>query len=345
MAMLFLVFFHMSLRVQLVAGNDGNKQLGQNLGLAIARATQMMRAVPDENSAEAFQSNVADELYSNQEVLTNPAVAKTVARANIMAEHDVLPGDSVCVRDWDQLCPDGWDGLGDKCSAPSSYAGGCATLQSFASMSGVAKANFAASCKAPWPCKGEGCLEGHDYESCPIGWEPAGNRFCRVKVGEEVSKCPGIFNFHDMDATERQDTAKACALEWRCKATCARDFSAPCPEEWAEMSDLCFAPATYAGGCGYTVNTTLMTDIQKQAFAQQCVVQFPCVQQTAQKKVHMASHAQMPSENGPIVAQTGRVASPAKDHKAVEIDERLAQFKDRFVVPSGPLDAHGDIHF
>ena len=46
----------------------------------------------------------------------------------------------------------------------------------------AAKALFADSCDAPWPCKGgsDGCAAGHDFGGCPKGWSQGRFAFCEA---------------------------------------------------------------------------------------------------------------------------------------------------------------------
>jgi CPW-WPC domain-containing protein len=59
-----------------------------------------------------------------------------------------------CEADFAASCPDGWSQSGAACVAPAVYAGPCERRREFASGDVAAKASFADSCDAPWPCKG-----------------------------------------------------------------------------------------------------------------------------------------------------------------------------------------------
>merc|ERR1711976_337847 len=91
-----------------------------------------------------------------------------------------------------------------------------------------------------------------------------------------MSKCMDMYNFDEMSIPDKQEMGAACGWEWPCKTSCLQDYSKQCPETWSEFPGLCTAPATYAGDCGYSINTTGMTQNQKRAFAVKCVVAFPC---------------------------------------------------------------------
>ena len=61
--------------------------------------------------------------------------------------------------------------------------------------------------------------------------------------------------------------------------TCVRDYSAACPEGWADQGDgeTCSAPMYYQGPCSEDVNFAVLTPAEKQSKALACGSQFPCV--------------------------------------------------------------------
>jgi len=249
--------------------NDGSK-LGQTLAHSIMKSLQSRTGAGSD-----FQESLMETMNSKQEVLTSPEISQAVALANSLAEHH-LPMDRFCERAWSQPCPDGWQhSARDACLAPKSYQGGCGTLQSFDSAGVSAKAEFAATCKAPWPCSGAVCKEGHEYDECPIGFEQLGGGLCQ-QSNSSLSACASFISLN-MEIAQKQELAKDCGLQWSCKASCEQDFSAQCPEGWVSAMGLCSAPSSYAGTCGYSVDTTTMMESEKQAFALSCDVQFPCV--------------------------------------------------------------------
>ena len=79
----------------------------------------------------------------------------------------------------------------------------------------AAKASFADSCDAPWPCKGgsDACPQGHDFGGCPKGWSQGRFGFCETS-GE--GPCGSAFHFADMPVSEKLDLAKACGFGWPC---------------------------------------------------------------------------------------------------------------------------------
>jgi CPW-WPC domain-containing protein len=260
----------------LSAGPD--KIIAQSVGSALKKLNEGMKAADYQQTGDAttFQRHSAAMLLAEQTVLTNTQVADAVSRANSLAEKQTMAADALCKRDWARPCPDGWDQVSaSTCLAPQWYQGGCAKRQDIVPASSQSKAAFALKCKAPWQCvELESCLEGHDYEACPVGWTEAGGGSC---AGANVSgsRC-NMYKFAGMSVDEKQELAVACNLTWRCKVSCQRDFAADCPEGWQNVLGLCVAPPIYAGDCSYSVNTTLMDETQKKSFAQSCALQFPC---------------------------------------------------------------------
>ena len=60
---------------------------------------------------------------------------------------------------------------------------------------------------------------------------------------------------------------------------CVRDYSAACPEGWADQGDgeTCSAPLYYQGQCAKAENFGVLTPSEKRAKASACGTQFPCV--------------------------------------------------------------------
>lgn len=61
--------------------------------------------------------------------------------------------------------------------------------------------------------------------------------------------------------------------------TCVRDYSAACPEGWADQGDgeTCSAPMHYQGQCAKDENFAALAPGEKRAKASACGTQFPCV--------------------------------------------------------------------
>jgi CPW-WPC domain-containing protein len=120
-----------------------------------------------------------------------------------------------CESDFSAACPDGWSQSGGACVAPAVYAGPCERSREFASGDVAAKASFADSCDAPWPCKGgsDACSQGHDFGGCPKGWSQGRFGFCETS-GD--SPCGTAFHFAEMSVSEKLDLSKACGFSWPC---------------------------------------------------------------------------------------------------------------------------------
>merc|ERR1719416_303916 len=190
-----------------VAAEKGDS-LGQKLGRAVVSSVQDIQ-----KEGGDYESTIMDLLASKQEVLSSPEISKPIAAANSLAEQKG-PTDPTCERDLSAACPDGWEASEGGCSAPASYAGGCAAFQAFgAATTQQAKLEFAATCGAPWPCAG-GCANGADYEACPLGWQAMGGGYCSSQAS---TKCGSLFNFAAMDVAQKQELAKDCGLKWACK--------------------------------------------------------------------------------------------------------------------------------
>merc|ERR1712083_1189376 len=154
--------------------------------------------------------------------------------------------------------------------------GPCAAAQMLAHATLGEKYKFASACSAPWPCASGSCANGKDYDVCPEGWSSVEAGFCQITSGA-TSKCGDLYKFDDMPIADKQELALACGLTWPCKTACAEDYSQACPKGWSSIAGLCVAPATYAGDCGFSINTSGMSSAQKSEFGEKCGVQFPCV--------------------------------------------------------------------
>ena len=64
---------------------------------------------------------------------------------------------------------------------------------------------------------------------------------------------------------------------------CVRDYSAACPEGWADQGDgeTCSAPMYYQGQCSKDESFAALTPAEKRSKASACGSQFPCVETCA----------------------------------------------------------------
>ena len=59
-----------------------------------------------------------------------------------------------CVRDHDQMCPDGWsDAAGGQCIGPSAYDGPCIAFANMSGLSANDKIEYERACLVCWPCR------------------------------------------------------------------------------------------------------------------------------------------------------------------------------------------------
>lgn len=195
----------------------------------------------------------------------------------------------------------------------------------------------------------DSCPEGRDYDKqlCPRGWSEIGDGFCvRGDVPKTAAKCGSKYHFAGMNVRDKEDLAASCLLEWPCLESCARDYTARCPEGWAHIGEgLCTAPPTYAGDCSYSVNTTGMRDRQKLAFENKCSVPFPCLGRSTTNTAGTSVTAHL-FEDGPIEFGIGRVVAAAGGGETQVRDEvrTMVPFLDTSM-PSGAITSHGDIKF
>lgn len=119
---------------------------------------------------------------------------------------------------------------------------------------------------------------------------------------------------------------------------CPQDYTKQCPEEWIEVvknPGLCMAPASYAGVCSFSINTTDMSGVQKRDFAQKCSVQFPCL--GAGEQQSMDHDAKEPMPNGPVRGNGDIVTvalSRGKRTGAGVINSTI----------QGPIRSNGEVH-
>lgn len=109
---------------------------------------------------------------------------------------------------------------------------------------------------------------------------------------------------------------------------CVRDYSAACPEGWADQGDgeTCSAPMYYQGQCSRDENFGALTPAEKRAKASACDSQFPCVAACAMDfssqcpegwDIDTSNHCVAPAEYaGPCVGRKDfrGASSPAKSH-------------------------------
>ena len=187
-----------------VAANGPNAALGREAGASIVNLVKRGVVAARSGDAGAYGSAVGASDWQGK------------CSSNAAAAEPAAAFEGGCEIDYSQACPDGWNTSGSTCSATSAYGGACDYTQSFAD--DVAKMQFAQDCGAPWPCKSSSCPNGHDYDGCPSGWNPAGSGVC---TGEASGPgCNGAYRFSRMSVAEKRDLVLACGHSWPCKEPC-----------------------------------------------------------------------------------------------------------------------------
>lgn len=328
--------------------SDSIADEGQQVGSSLKVANEEIKTDANQNNGKSEYLKSFEESWTSKEmVLINPAVSKVIKQTNELAS-TLIEQDAMCERKWTANCPDGWISTGaGMCLAPPSYGGACKKSQSFAGHGISQKQQFADACKAPWPCQDD-CAEGRDYSTlCPEGWEDDGGGFCFAPT-DLKSKCATSYNFAQMDIKMKMELAQTCGFNWKCKIPCVQDYSQACPKDWNPIlanPSVCMAPVTYAGVCSFSVNTTLMTPLQKSLFARKCGVEFPCLGGVAVTASAIAADNAGLMPDGPVDANGGILTgtSTASEDSAFFLTRRIPRYSrdisDRFHVPSGPLSA------
>lgn len=315
-------------------------KLGEEMGELLRKVDK--RTVGGGSSE--FRASMVNAMHFDENGITNPAVSQVVSEANNMAARDVVPTDGLCVRNWSRPCPDGWSLQGrDECLSPSAYTGPCKHVQTLAGFNVQQKHKVSLSCKSPWPCA-DLCLNGHDYDVCPKGWQASGDGFCESPLAaSERTGCTTEYKFDEMSIQDKQELGFICGFEWKCKETCVQDYRKSCPEGWTEIGGLCLAPANYGGDCGYSINTKEMSADQKRDFAAKCAAAFPCQGDGQSTKLLGSNDASVGAMgDGPVRSDVKLVINSAR---ATRSRDQLDRFASRFVLPSGPVDASGEVHF
>lgn len=318
-----------------------SQEVGRQVGSNVRAAALRTGIEAGEYSGQSeFQTGYADSVSSMEMVLTNPTVSNVLRQANRLGG-SLMEKDILCKRRWEAECPDGWKKMGDQCAAPPSYGGACKTMQTFVDKSAAEKQRAAEECKAPWPC--DDCTDGRDYSQlCPEGWSDDGGGFCEAPA-DFVTECATSYNFAGKNIAQKQELAETCGFDWKCSVACEQDYSASCPDAWEEVPfnpGLCLAPVTYSGVCGFSVNTTLMSNEQKGAFAKKCSVLFPCLGASVAAAA-TAEHLADAMLDGPV-GINGQILSVLRmpaiaASKEVSLTTVPRNISKMFLAPSGPL--------
>ncbi|KFH10933.1 cpw-wpc domain-containing protein [Toxoplasma gondii MAS] len=195
-----------------------------------------------------------------------------------------------CVVDYSAPCPLKWhsrdvEGGGHLCEAPKNYKGFCETNKSFDFYTADAKADWAESCEAVWPCHGDAaaaCPSGlRDWSRpCPEGFSHlADQEVCQANLGQYSGPCGSSVSFKDFTEEAKRDWSESCDADWPCFEDCTATFNAVCPYGWLHLGDYaCEASPEYkaTGPCDSTWNFKHFTPAMKRKFEALCRARFPC---------------------------------------------------------------------
>lgn len=228
---------------------------------------------------DGIQLGRSVQISARQEFLAQRRKAASPQRGNLSSRCDA------CVdRDYQSLCPVGWNATRDgMCIASASYHGVCKKMQSF---SGADKRESEILCEVCWPCKESvdacernwdaPCPQGYSLKDIPFDeFADAPGSACVMDLGGDVL-CEQEISFADHPS--KMEFARRCDVSWPCKRQCGNDIFEGCPEEWTDIGDgLCVAPNNYkVSGCQLVQKFQGWSAQLKSAFAEKCKVVWFC---------------------------------------------------------------------
>ena len=114
-----------------------------------------------------------------------------------------------------------------------------------------------------------------DLNACPKGWSAQGSQ-C-VAASGYAGPCSRSVEFFTLGTPEKLALIRYCQVELPCQGECAPNFAAVCPSLWSEVAPgVCEAPANYVGDCDHRVETSSMSEQEKNSFAVRCGARWPC---------------------------------------------------------------------
>ncbi|KFG36195.1 cpw-wpc domain-containing protein [Toxoplasma gondii RUB] len=230
--------------------------------------------------------------------LTIKQVLKEQARKAAWQELEP-PADLTCPRNYAKKCPAGWEEISDtECRAPVDYSGPCPHILAFEAKTPQDKSQISLECKMRWPCMDAVCdaRGGRNYSlECPEGWSYNGK--C-IAPADYKGHCEAEQDLSGLPAADKERFAVACQVEWPCQQVdCGkeledrvlqltiniiRDYTHTCPNGWFYDAEahMCRPPSGFASACSDTRDLQRLTPQARQAFAAECNVRWPCVEQT-----------------------------------------------------------------
>jgi len=134
------------------------------------------------------------------------------------------------------------------------------------------------------------CSDKDYSDLCPLGWTELQDGWCAAPA-TYVGACEKMQAFISSSVAAKMEAEIACGVCWPCArgggddATCARDWSRPCPNGYSPQDIshhdfneaggvTCMADFTYEGQCEQQV---VFKDARaKQSFAERCQTSWPC---------------------------------------------------------------------
>ncbi|CBZ55956.1 putative plasmodium falciparum CPW-WPC domain-containing protein [Neospora caninum Liverpool] len=134
-----------------------------------------------------------------------------------------------------------------KCRAPEGYVGPCGPVESIGNLDSETKQLFEKKCNVLFPCERK-CRRDYSF-ACPASWKNVALEKCSPG-GSYAGPCREEVDFSSRTLQDKMAFEEKCLADWPCvEEKCERDFTAPCPLEWAEAHKACMAPVWVYGQC------------------------------------------------------------------------------------------------
>jgi len=189
-----------------------------------------------------------------------------------------FPCQEDCVQDFRQTCPSLWREIASNiCSAPLHYEGDCTGRLDVAAMTAEDKYTWSVRCGARWACAAP---RKHNYgDVCPKGWSLQFGKVCAAPQGYH-GPCEHTAYMGAATEVDKKSFEATCDVTWaETGGECVQDFSAACPFGWHSDGMECLAPLTY-DTCGSRKSFQGSSPAEKEDWAQNCAVRFPCQDRT-----------------------------------------------------------------
>jgi len=252
-------------------------------GLSGPEASSSSASVAKEGSAQkklqdSSQTMASVHRTSEEDKEADAEIAKAMEMPSVMGTPEAPPdeiSEASCVVDWSAPCPSGWEGPSPFCRAGSEYDGPCFPTQDLSVLGDNSKRAFARVCKVDFGCQKE-CPK--DYSGCPSEWEAIAPGVCTAPA-DYAGNCDGRLETTLLTTKDKELWATTCGAGWPCvsAASCAVDYSGPCPSGWFASGDDCLAPPSYSGGCAVANSFLTYTPAEKEQWSASCAASWPCL--------------------------------------------------------------------